>query len=207
MSVGKETALIYWLGGSTCAGKTTISNILAAKYGFIVYHCDEYLGKHFEKSNAQEHPNMSMEVSYNDILSMEVEDYLNWSRNVYEEEFKMILDDLDKLAASKPILVEGVNLLPKLIKEEIAAIGHAVWLVASEAFYTEHQMQRKEMFERLNECADPEQALHNYMRDDLAFGNFILNDAKRLDLNVLEVVHDGDILNYVEVISSLFNLT
>lgn len=166
------------------------------------------MGKHFEKSNAQEHPNMSVEISYNDILSMEVEDCLNWSRNVYKEEFKMILDDLDNLAEEgKPILVEGVNLLPKLIKDEITDINHAVWLVASKAFYTEHQMKRNEMFERLKECANPEQALQNYFRDDLAFGKHILNDAKRLKLNVLEVENDNDIMKYVEVISSWFKLT
>ncbi len=37
---------VYWLGGSTCAGKTTIANILSENYGFTVYHCDEYLGTH-----------------------------------------------------------------------------------------------------------------------------------------------------------------
>ncbi|WP_455714085.1 shikimate kinase [Anaerosporobacter sp.] len=53
INTSKKTSSIYWIGGSTCAGKTTISNILAANYGFRVYHCDEYLGKHIENSNAQ----------------------------------------------------------------------------------------------------------------------------------------------------------
>ncbi|MFT4146312.1 MAG: hypothetical protein QM644_17820 [Mobilitalea sp.] len=164
------------------------------------------MGKHFEKSNAQEHPNMSMEVvSYNDILSMEAKDYLNWSINVFNEEFTMILEDLEKLADGRPILVEGVNLLPKLIKNEITDIDHAVWLVSNEAFYTEYQMQRKEMFERLKECSNPEQALKNYMRDDLEFGKYILNDARKFNLNVLVVEKESDIMRYAEVISSLFD--
>ncbi len=47
----KRKTSIYWLGGSTCAGKTTVSNVLSEKYNLKVYHCDEYLGKHIEKSN------------------------------------------------------------------------------------------------------------------------------------------------------------
>ncbi|WP_455714086.1 hypothetical protein [Anaerosporobacter sp.] len=126
--------------------------------------------------------------------------------NVFSEEFEMILEDLDKLSDGKSILVEGINLLPKLIKNEIDNNDHAVWLVSNEVFYTKHQMQRKEMFERLKECSNPEQALLNYMSDDLAFGKHILNDAKSLDLKVIEVVNENDIMKYVEVISSYFNL-
>ncbi len=137
---------------------------------------------------------------------MKVEEYLNWSMNVFSEEFEMILEDLDKLSDGKSILVEGINLLPKLIKNEIDNNDHAVWLVSNEVFYTKHQMQRKEMFERLKECSNPEQALLNYMSDDLAFGKHILNDAKSLDLKVIEVVNENDIMKYVEVISSYFNL-
>lgn len=202
----KKTSLIYWIGGSTCAGKTTISNIIAAKYGLPVYHCDEYLEKHIDKSNATNHPNLNNKLSLNDILSMEIEEYLNWSVDVFIEEFEMILEDLDKLSDGKPIVVEGVNLLPKLIKDEIIDIDHAVWLVASEMFYKKHQMHRIEMFERVKQCSNIEQALHNYMSDDLAFGKYILNDTKRLDMKVIVVEDESEIMKYVDIISSYFNL-
>ncbi|BCN30845.1 hypothetical protein [Anaeromicropila herbilytica] len=202
----KKTSLIYWIGGSTCAGKTSISNILAAKYGFTVYHCDDYLGKHIDQSDAQKHPNLNKKVSFNDILSMKVKEYLKWNVDVFCEEFEMILEDLDKLDDGKPILVEGINLLPKLIRDQITDDDHAVWLVANEMFYKKHQMNRNEMFERIKECSNPEQALHNYMSDDLAFGKYILNDVKRLDMKVMEVGDESDITKYVDVISSYFNL-
>lgn len=206
MKTNRKKSSIYWIGGSTCAGKTTISNVLAANYGFTVYHCDGYLGKHIENSNAQLHPNLNAKVSYNDILSMKVEDYLNWSIKVFSEEFEMILEDLDDLSDGNPILVEGVNLLPKLVKNVLTDNNHAVWLVANEVFYTKHQMERKEMFERLKECSNPDRALINYMRDDLAFGKHMLNEAKSLDLRALKVENESDIMKYVTVISSYFNL-
>ena len=43
MNIKNKAHLIYWLGGSTCAGKSTISNVFSEKYGFTIYHCDDYL--------------------------------------------------------------------------------------------------------------------------------------------------------------------
>ncbi|AEY65552.1 hypothetical protein [Clostridium sp. BNL1100] len=208
MKADNNTSIIYWLGGSTCAGKTTISNILSEKYGFIVYHCDEYLAKHIEKSNAQEHPNLNrvIKISWNDILSMKAEEYLKWTIGLFKEEFKMILEDLNKFSDGKPILVEGVGLLPELINNEISDIDHAIWIVADELFYKRHQMERKELYERIRECSKPEQALENYINYDLAMGRYIINDAKRLGLSVIEIGNDCEIIKNVETISSYFKL-
>ena len=173
MSTYNNTSLIYWLGGSTCAGKTIISNILSKEYGFTVYHCDEYM---------------------------------KWTIGLFNEEFKMILEDLWKLSADKPILVEGVGLFPELVSNEICDINHAVWLVADEIFYKKHQMKRIELFERLKECSNPEHALQNYINYDLAMGRYIINDAKRLGLSIIEVGNDSDILKNAKAISSGFKL-
>ena len=208
MKVSKNNSSIYWLGGSTCAGKTTISNILSEKYGFIVYHCDEYLGKHIEKSNTQEHPNLNevSKICWNDMLSMTIDEYLKLSIGLFNEEFEMILEDLNKLSDGRPILVEGVGLLPELINNRISDINHAIWVVADEVFYKKHQMERKELFERTRECLNPEQALQNYLSYDLAMGKYIINSVKEFNFNVIEVKNDSNIIEKVEAICSHFKL-
>lgn len=208
MKTKNKVPAIYWIGGSTCAGKTTISNALSANYGLAVYHCDDYIGIHTGKSNPQEHPNLNKitSASWDNILSMNVEEYINWTTASFSEEFEMILEDLNKLSNDKPILVEGINLLPKLIKEEIVNIEQAIWLVADETFYKKHQMNRKELFERIKKCSNPEQALQNYINDDLAFGKYILNDAQKLDLKVIQIENESDIKKSIELISMYFNL-
>lgn len=203
-----KLSLVYWLGGSTCAGKSTIANILSETFGFTVYHCDEYLGKHIEKSNAEEYPNLykATELSWNDILSMNVDEYLSWTIELFTEEYKMILADIESQTNGKPILVEGVNLLPKLMKDVIIESNNAIWLVADETFYKNHQIKRKELFDRINECSNPEKALHNYMNFDLSFGKYIKDEAQRLDMKVMVIENDRDILENVKVIASHFNL-
>lgn len=199
---------VYWLGGSTCAGKTTISNALSERYGFRVYHCDEYIGTHIERSNIQEQPNLNKitKASWNDILSMNVEEYLDWTTGSFCEEFGMILEDLDELSNDKPILVEGINLLPGLLKEALIDTNQAVWLVADDEFYKKHQMQRKEFFDRIKQCSNQEQALQNYINDDLAFGRYIINDAKKHDLKVIVTADESDLKKNIELISRYFNL-
>jgi 2-phosphoglycerate kinase len=199
---------VYWLGGSTCAGKTTIANNLSENYGFTVYHCDENLGKHIEKSNAEEHPNLFKltTLGWEDILSMSEDEYLVWMIDLFSEEFQMILEDLDRQIKDRPILVEGINLLPKLLKDIIEEGNNAIWLVSDDTFYNLHQMQRKELYDRINECTNPEQALHNYMNFDLAYGRYIKNEAQRLDLKVMVIESNNDILENIKTISTHFNL-
>lgn len=67
-------------------------------------------------------------------------------------------------------------------------------------------MNRKELFERIKECSNQEQALQNYMNDDLAFGKYILNDAQKLDLKVIQIENESDIKKSIELISMYFNL-
>ena len=207
MIATNRAKLFYLLGGSTCAGKTTISQILSEKYGLTVYHCDEYLGKHIEKSNAKEHPNLNRakKINWNDIFCMETEDYLNWVIGLYSEEFDMILEDLDNLSDGKPILVEGVNLLPQLIKDHLIDETHVCFVVADDLFYQSHQIHRKEFYERINACTDSEQALINYKNFDLAYGKYIMKEAERLDFKILVVDDESDLLKNIEIIASYYH--
>jgi replication-associated recombination protein RarA len=43
---------VLWLGGSPCAGKTTIARMLAEKYGLRLYHFDRHEPDHIEQSRA-----------------------------------------------------------------------------------------------------------------------------------------------------------
>lgn len=203
-----ELPSIYWLGGSTCAGKTTISNILAKMYGFAVYHCDEHLSRHIERSDPRKHPNLNKAtvLDWNKILQMKEDEYLNWMIGLFTEEYDMIVKDLKDFKDGRPILVEGANLLPWLIWDEMAGTANAVWLIAEEAFYRKHQVKRPELFDRIKKCEDPEQALQNYLDCDLAFGKYIKKEAQMLGLKVVIAENESDLMKNIEAVSANFNL-
>ncbi|HEX2947865.1 MAG TPA: hypothetical protein VHT96_18150 [Clostridia bacterium] len=207
MRTHNNLSRVYWIGGSTCAGKTTITNMFSEKYGLKVYHCDEHLGKHIAASNIEKYPNLNRatRLNWDEILGMSVEEYLKWSIGMFTEEFEMILEDLSELYGDKPVLVEGVGLFPGLVYDNVPDISRSVWLVAGEVFYKKHQAERKELFERVKGCSNPAQALSNYMSFDLATGRYILNDAKRLGLNVVEINDDSVLAKTFETVSHYLN--
>ena len=49
-------ANLYWIGGSPCSGKSTITDRLAATHGMEVYRCDEAYVAHLDLITPEEHP-------------------------------------------------------------------------------------------------------------------------------------------------------
>ncbi len=47
---------VLWLGGSTCAGKTSVAKRLAASHGLRVYHCDDAFEDHRKRADPDRHP-------------------------------------------------------------------------------------------------------------------------------------------------------
>ena len=58
----RETALacslahVYWIGGSPCAGKSTVADMLGERYGVHVYHVDDHAEDHSARATATDQP-------------------------------------------------------------------------------------------------------------------------------------------------------
>ncbi|MFD1774979.1 hypothetical protein [Paenibacillus rhizophilus] len=59
---------IYWIGGSACAGKSTIAKRFADKHDWELYSCDEHLNSHLSNISARNQPAMHKisRMSYNE---------------------------------------------------------------------------------------------------------------------------------------------
>jgi hypothetical protein len=49
-------AHVYWLGGSPCSGKSSIARLLAERYHFKTYHCDDAFPAHQQRHIPHHHP-------------------------------------------------------------------------------------------------------------------------------------------------------
>ena len=47
---------VYFITGTACSGKTTVSRALAAKHGFAVYDAEQAFDRHRELSNRKDQP-------------------------------------------------------------------------------------------------------------------------------------------------------
>jgi adenylate kinase family enzyme len=167
-----------WLGGSPCAGKSSVADRLAARYGLTLYRCDDAFDRHLAQCNAQDHPVLSAisRMSWDEIWMRPVAVQVAAELDAYREEWGMILDDLQRLPEGRPLLVEGCALLPELVALLVPP-QRARWFVPTPAFQRQHYAQRAFIQDILVQCRDPQTAWDNWMQRDEQFGRAVADNA------------------------------
>jgi len=108
---------IYWIGGSACAGKSTLAGRLAEKYSLALYACDEHYGDHLRRITEEAQPAMSRvsRMTMNEaFFTRPMAEQLNTYIGFLREDFSYVLSDLAELGAG-PVVVEGNQLMPSLV--------------------------------------------------------------------------------------------
>ena len=136
---------VFWLGGSVCSGKTTISEMLATTYGLRVYHCDRHEAAHAERSQPDRHQTLAA----SNALTMDErwllpspEELAARSTQVHHERFEFIVEDLLAMPQDQPVLAEGYGLPPELVLPVLADVRHALWLISGPDFLTAMRYKR-----------------------------------------------------------------
>jgi hypothetical protein len=166
------------LGGSPCAGKSSVADRLAERYNLTVYRCDDGYGRHVQACNPKEHPTLHAitQMTWDEIWMRPVAVQVDAELEAYREEFRMILDDLRGLPRDRLVLVEGCALLPELVAP-LADPLHALWFVPTPQFQRHHYSQRGFIQEILSQCSDPQAAWDNWMARDEQFGRTVASAA------------------------------
>lgn len=98
---------VYFITGTPCGGKTTISRALAERQGFMVYDIDEHFPRHQQISNRTFQPAMNKEFQNADeFFGRTVEEYKNWLIDNTREQLDFVLLDLIRLSQSQIVLCD-----------------------------------------------------------------------------------------------------
>lgn len=172
----------YILGGSPCCGKSTIAEMLVARFNLQYYKVDDYEYAHLERSQPDQHPTMFMysQMGWNEIWSRPVAQQVQDVFAYYRERFVMIVEDLSAYDLEQPIILEGAAYLPELIHECGVSPALAFFMAPAKAFQLHHYRQRPWIHDILRECDDPEQAFTNWMQRDHLFGKEVIRQAEAL---------------------------
>ncbi|WP_102706517.1 zeta toxin family protein [Terribacillus saccharophilus] len=194
VNLAQELSHIYWIGGSPCAGKTTIARKLTAEYGFTYYKCDDCYDDHMSRSTPDQQPYMYKikdqtwdQVWSTQFCSLSVEEQIEDVIRVYEEQFSLILEDLLSRPKTTPILVEGAALLPHKVAPLLTNLNHAIWMVPTLEFQIEHYKKREWIHRILDQYDDPDLAFSNWMERDSGFAHKIVKDAEDMNMRSLSV--------------------
>ncbi|MCI8359562.1 MAG: AAA family ATPase [Lachnospiraceae bacterium] len=98
---------VYFITGTPCGGKTTISRELAKRHGLLVYDVDEQFANHQKISNAAFQPSMNKTFKDADaFFGRTVEEYEKWLIDNTREQLDFVFLDLIRLSQDKMVLCD-----------------------------------------------------------------------------------------------------
>lgn len=201
---------VYWIGGGSGSGKSTIARHLAERCGMRLYDTDALMPDHARRMPAQQAPRlgefaaMDMDERWVTRSPREMLDTFHW---FHGEGFDLIIEDLLALPADRPVVAEGFRLLPDLVRPLLSDVGHAVWLLPTPRF-------RQTVFEGrggpawgfIAQTSDPQRALHNLLQRDALFTDRLAEQTRQLGLHHLSVdstVTEEDLTRRVSAVFGL----
>ena len=109
----------------------------------------------------------------------------HWFRG---EGFGMIIEDILRLFSEPGVIVEGLRLLPHLVKPLLAVRSQAVWLLPTPEFRQAVVDSRGgPQWGFIGKTSDPQRALRNLLERDAMFTQRLYEETQRLGLNMIEV--------------------
>lgn len=155
----------YFLSGTACGGKTTMSRIIAEKHGFILYQENDSIQHqvHREVATPDEQPSLSRVFSsWECYFNRPVSEYWQWLSGCRAEKLEMILVDLLRLPSDQKVIVD-IHLTPEMAKQ-ITDFERVAFLVAEPDLVIRDFYERedhREILECIMSLSDPDKTLRN----------------------------------------------
>jgi hypothetical protein len=182
---------VYWIGGGSGSGKSTIARRIADRYGMRLYVTDAVMPDHVRRMPVEQAPYlgefaaMDMDERWVARSPREMLDTFHWYRG---EGFDLMIEDLLALPVDRPVIAEGFRLLPGLVRPLLADVRHAAWLLPTPRF-------RQAVFDGrggpawgfVAKTGDPQRALRNLLRRDALFTDRLTEEIRHLGLPGIRV--------------------
>ena len=198
---------VFWLGGSPCAGKSSISEIIASRYGLDVYHVDEAFEVHAQRFDPVRQPTLTkwLASSWDQRWMQSADKLVQEVIACYQEHFTLILEDVFALPKGRPLLVEGTALLPRLVAKVLASQSHGIWLIPTASFQTAHYAERAWAQSIAAQCSNPEEAFQNWMLRDCRFAEWLEAEVSALQFSFLRIDGNRTITENAEAVAAHFH--
>ncbi|MGX1567752.1 hypothetical protein [Streptomyces sp. NPDC055506] len=201
---------VYWIGGGSGAGKSTIARRLAERHGWRLYPTDDVMREHALRTTAEEAPflhafmAMDMDERWVDRSPEIMLETFHWFRG---EAFGLIVEDLLRMPRETPVLAEGFRLLPHLVRPLLTTPGQAVWLLPTPEFRRAAFRSRSAPGEGFTaRTSDPERANRNLAARDDLFTMRLHDETARLGLPAIIVDRSLSEDELAERVSGAFRL-
>jgi hypothetical protein len=181
---------VYWIGGGSGAGKSTIAKRLANKYGLKLFSTDEKIREHGIRTPPEERP---FSCAFNEMdmderwLNRSPETMLDTFHFFRGECFDRIVEDLLEFPPDCRVVAEGFRLLPGRVRPLLDLPEQGIWLLPTPEFRRAAFESRGTLCTIAGKTSNPERALQNLLMRDGLFTERIREEARRAGLPAIEV--------------------
>lgn len=182
---------VLWIGGSPCAGKSSICLDIARRYVILDYRLDPMGRNHLRRRLAagdermRAFLNMSMQQRW---VERSVETLVEETVESWKREGELAIEDVLHLPDDWFILVEG-NFFPEAIAPLLSSSHQAIWLTPSDDFckqirhrrHTE-QAERRKQHGLIEEMHDQEKHIGNLIARDCQLAHYVRKQAAQQGL-------------------------
>lgn len=206
----QRLAHVYWIGGGSGGGKSTVARLLAERHGLLHYATDDVMAEHARRSTPADCPHlhafiaMDMDERWLHRSPQTMLETFHWFRG---EAFAMIVDDLLALPPGQGVVAEGFRLLPHLVRPLLGRPGQAVWLLPTPDFRQTAFTARGSLWKIAAQTSDPQRALANLLARDAKFTARVEGEARDLGLRTLVVDGAAAVDDLTAAVATTFGLS
>ena len=198
----------YYIGGSPCAGKSTVAEMISKKYGLFYFKVDDLLDSYTKKGALKGYPicKKTIESNAEQIWMREPLIQCEEEFEFYKEVFEFVITDLKCINCKNGIITEGTAYLPELMKKFGIPSSEYISITPTPEFQISHYEKRAFVPYVLEGCSDKEKAFNNWMKRDILFAKKIQKQC--LKKRYCSMVNDGsvEIGELVDSVSKHFGL-
>jgi len=179
---------VLWIGGGTDSGKTTISRIIAERYGFQIYNYDQHDLPQMEcLAQAMPHYRLFLSETLDERwVRPEPEDILQRTLQAFQDRFPLVVEELLGMPKDPMIVAEGFGFTPELLSPLLPSSRQAIWLVPTEEF-KRASMERRNKPSFKDKVSDPERATRNLFLRDMLLAKQVKLQAQSFGMTVYEI--------------------
>lgn len=199
---------IFWIGGSPCCGKSTISEMLIKEFGFEYYKCDDHLDR-FMKLGVEEGNELMTSVSKkskDEIWLRDVDEQVEEEFDFYRYALKVIEEDIKKGYEGRKVVVEGAALLPEFMERNNVSADRYLCMTPTKEFQLDKYSQREWVKGYLSDCTKPEEAFENWMKRDIEYAKIVKKEAEKLNYRTIEIDGERDVERIYQEVKAVFGL-
>lgn len=198
----------YFIGGSPCSGKSTITEILAKKHDLYYFKVDDFLDKYIDIGASEGRPvctrikSMTPEETWMRDPMIQCEEELSW----YREVFGYVCEEIAQIQNVKGIIAEGAAYLPDLMKSINIPNNRYLSITPTKDFQVSHYSKREWVPYVLQDCSDKDKAFENWMERDALFAKDVQRQCE--ENGYLSLVNDGkrEIEELIHLVEEHFEL-